>query len=70
MMQELTMSKIEAGLFGRILIKVKEISETLGYKEIKVKSWKVNQANEIEFELVDGVLNEDFRVVLPNVKEK
>lgn len=45
--------KIEANLFGKILIKLNEIAELLGYRNLQIKFWKSNEKGEIEFSLVD-----------------
>lgn len=61
--------KIEANLFGKILIKLNEMAELLGYRHLQIKSWQSNDKGEIEFCLVDGETKEEFRIVLPKVKE-
>ena len=60
--------KIEANLFGKILIKLNEIAELLGYRNLQIKFWKSNEKGEIEFSLVDGETKEEFRIVLPKIK--
>lgn len=60
--------KIETNLFGKILIKLNEIAELLGYRNLQIKFWKSNEKGEVECSLVDGETKEEFRIVLPKIK--